>query len=96
MALRAHQPAVQVRDVHKWYRVYASPTERIKRVLGRRSRHLDIQALDRVSFDLPAGTALGIIGENGSGKSTFVEALAWAGEDKADKRQDKQAGKMES
>lgn len=76
MALRAHQPAVLVRDVHKWYRVYASPTERIKRVLGRRSRHLDIQALDRVNFELPAGTALGIIGENGSGKSTLMKIIA--------------------
>jgi len=76
MALRPHQPAVRVHDVHKWYRVYASPTERIKRVLGRKSRHLDIQALDRVSFDLPAGTALGIIGENGSGKSTLMKIIA--------------------
>jgi len=76
MALEETDSAVSVRDVHKWYRVYASPGERIKRVLGRRSRYLDVQALDSVSFEVPAGTALGIIGENGSGKSTLMKIIA--------------------
>ena len=74
MALRS--PAVTVREVHKWYRVYASPTERIKRVIGRRSRHLDIQALDRINFEVAPGTAVGIIGENGAGKSTLMKIIA--------------------
>jgi len=76
MALSPGRPAVSVRDVHKWYRVYASPTERIKRVLGRRSRHLDVQALDRITFDVAAGEAMGIIGENGAGKSTLMKIVA--------------------
>jgi len=79
MALETISPrdsAVTVRDLHKWYRVYASPTERLKRVLGRASRHMDVQALDGVSFDVPAGTAMGIIGENGSGKSTLMKIIA--------------------
>ena len=68
--------AVTVTDVHKWYRVYASPTDRIKRVLGRPSRHLEFQALDGVSFSVQPGTALGIIGENGAGKSTLLKLIA--------------------
>ncbi len=68
--------AVAVDDVHKWYRVYASPMERIKKVLGRPSRHLEFQALDGVSFQVPAGTALGVIGENGAGKSTLLKLVA--------------------
>lgn len=68
--------AVVVEDVHKWYRVYASPTERIKKVLGRPSRHLEFQALDGVTFQVPAGTALGIVGENGAGKSTLLKLIA--------------------
>ena len=76
MDLRSNLPAVVVRDLHKWYRVYASPTERIKRVIGRRSRHLDIQALDGVEFEVPPGIALGIIGENGAGKSTLMKIIA--------------------
>ncbi len=76
MALRAEIPAVRVRDVHKWYRVYASPTERIKRIVGWRSRHLDVQALDGISFDVAPGEAMGIIGDNGAGKSTLMKIVA--------------------
>ena len=65
--------AVVVDHLHKWYRIYATPTERIKRVLGRPSRHLDFQALDGVSFTVEKGTALGVIGENGAGKSTLLK-----------------------
>jgi lipopolysaccharide transport system ATP-binding protein len=76
MPLSSGKPAVIVRDVHKWYRVYASPTERIKRVFGRRSRHLDVQALDRINIEVVPGTAVGIIGENGAGKSTLMKIIA--------------------
>ncbi len=76
MRLSAGTPAVIVRDLHKWYRVYASPTERIKRVVGCRSRHLDVQALDRVTFTIDSGTAIGIIGDNGAGKSTLMKIIA--------------------
>jgi lipopolysaccharide transport system ATP-binding protein len=76
MALEARRGSVQVAGVHKWYRVYASPTDRLKRVLGRPNRHLDFQALNEVSFAVEPGTALGIIGENGAGKSTLLKLIA--------------------
>jgi lipopolysaccharide transport system ATP-binding protein len=76
MALSRGQHAVVVDRVHKWYRVYASPTERIKRVFGRSSRYLDVQALDDVSFEVEPGIAMGVIGENGAGKSTLMKIIA--------------------
>ena len=44
--------------------------------MGGRSRHLDIQALDRVNLEVVPGTAVGIIGENGAGKSTLMKIIA--------------------
>ena len=68
--------AITVDGVHKWYRVYAAPGERIKRFFGRPSRHLDFRALEDVSFSVDPGTAVGIIGENGAGKSTLLKIIA--------------------
>jgi lipopolysaccharide transport system ATP-binding protein len=76
MALAVRRGSVDVAGVHKWYRVYASPTDRLMRVLGRPSRHLDFQALDDVSLSVEPGTALGIVGENGAGKSTLLKLIA--------------------
>jgi ABC-type polysaccharide/polyol phosphate transport system ATPase subunit len=76
MDLEPQKDAVTVAGVHKWYRVYASPTDRLRRVFGRPSRHLDFQALDDVSFSVTPGSALGVIGENGAGKTTLLKLIA--------------------
>jgi ABC-2 type transport system ATP-binding protein len=39
-------------------------------------RYDRVEALTGVSFDLPEGTALGIVGPNGSGKSTLLKTVA--------------------
>jgi ABC-type polysaccharide/polyol phosphate transport system ATPase subunit len=45
--------------------------------LGRGQRAVrEVHALQDVSFDVPDGTALGIIGNNGAGKSTLMRAMA--------------------
>jgi lipopolysaccharide transport system ATP-binding protein len=76
MGLGALNNAIVVDGIHKWYRVYAAPGERLKRLFGRPSRHLDFRALEDVSFDIAPGTAVGVIGENGAGKSTLLKIIA--------------------
>ena len=45
--------------------------------LGRRERIVrEIQAVKHVSFHVPHGTVLGIVGANGAGKSTLVRTIA--------------------
>jgi lipopolysaccharide transport system ATP-binding protein len=68
--------AVVVDHLHKAYRVYASPLERVKRLVGRGGRFLDFEALHDVSFSVKSGEAVGIIGENGAGKSTLLKVVA--------------------
>ena len=42
---------------------------------GLQKRYGETQALDGVSFDVPAGTILGLLGPNGAGKTTAVRVL---------------------
>ena len=42
---------------------------------GLRKRYGETQALDGVSFSVPAGTILGLLGPNGAGKTTAVRVL---------------------
>ena len=47
------------------------------RRIGRGERAIrEIEAVKDVSFDVPNGTVLGIVGANGAGKSTLVRAIA--------------------
>ncbi len=73
-------PAVSVQNVSVTYRTTFERRPTFKqalRRLGRGERAVaEVKAVKNVSFDVPVGTALGIIGANGAGKSTLVRTLA--------------------
>ncbi len=70
--------AVIIDHVSKRYRLYHERNQSMKAALlrGRRARYEDFLALDDVSFEIKEGTAFGLIGENGSGKSTMLKVMA--------------------
>ena len=65
-------------DVSKAFRVFSERNQSIKQALLRRKRgkYDDFWALRDVSLSVKEGTTFGIIGSNGSGKSTTLKLLA--------------------
>ena len=69
--------AIRVDNVSKIYRLYNKPSDRLKEALGftKEKRYREHRALDHVSFDVHRGETVGIIGTNGSGKSTVLKII---------------------
>ncbi len=80
MSLRANLKlpvnAVEFRHVSKTYRLYRSPSDRLRELVFRQARHREFQALKDLSFSIRRGEVFCIIGENGSGKSTSLKLMA--------------------
>lgn len=70
--------AISVRNLGKKFKLFPSPGKRFLEYLsaGKILGHTDFWALQDISFEIPAGTTLGILGQNGSGKSTLLSILA--------------------
>lgn len=72
-----NEVAIKVDDVSKVYKLYNKPSERLFDALGlaRKGKFKDHRALNHVSFEVKKGETVGIIGTNGSGKSTILKII---------------------
>lgn len=68
---------IQVRHLSKMYKLYDKASDRLKESLGlsRKKRYREHYALHDVNFSVREGECVGIIGTNGSGKSTILKII---------------------
>lgn len=69
--------AIKVEHLSKMYKLYDKPSDRFKEALGltKKKLYAEHYALDDVNFDVKVGETVGIIGTNGSGKSTILKII---------------------
>lgn len=71
------ETVINVKSVSKLYKLYDRPMDRLKESLGltRKKLYKEHYALRDVSFQVNRGETVGIIGTNGSGKSTMLKIV---------------------
>lgn len=70
-------PAIEITDLVKIYKLYDKPRDRVREALGLggKKAHKRHYALNGISLRIYKGETVGIIGTNGSGKSTILKII---------------------
>ena len=76
VAAAVAEPVLRVKRLGKEYHLYDSPRKRLKSLLMGGMHHHSHWALRDVSFDLHRGQCMGLIGDNGAGKSSLLKLVA--------------------
>ena len=71
------ETAIRVNNLTKMYKLYDKHIDRLKESLGltKRKCYKEHYALNDISFEVKKGETVGIIGTNGSGKSTILKII---------------------
>ncbi len=68
--------ALVVQNLEKVFKVYGRPVDAFRGLVTGRQTWREHRAIDGISFEVPAGQTLGIVGRNGAGKSTLLKIIA--------------------
>lgn len=72
----ASTAVLAVQRAGKEYRLYDTPRQRLKALLTGAATHRSHWALRDVSFELHRGQCMGLVGDNGAGKSSLLKLIA--------------------
>lgn len=69
---------IRARNLSKAYHIYSKPGDRLKQMLwrGRKIFYSEFWALRDINLDVQRGETIGVVGRNGSGKSTFLQIIS--------------------
>lgn len=70
------EPAVLAQGLTKRFALYARTRDIVREFLTGHRMHEEFTALEDVSFEIPRGEVVGVIGRNGAGKSTLLKLIA--------------------
>ncbi|MDC8803665.1 ABC transporter ATP-binding protein [Halomonas pacifica] len=66
---------ITVSELHKSFKLFAKPADRLIEAITGRVRHSTHTALEDISFQVDRGEVLGVLGRNGAGKSTLLKLM---------------------
>jgi len=70
------QPVLRVQQLSKEYRLYDSPGARLRSLFWNGAGYRTQRVLQDVNFELYRGQCLGVVGNNGAGKSSLLKLVA--------------------
>ena len=72
------EPLIELERVSKSYKIFRNPRHRAVEILvpGAPVLHTDFHALQNINLRVERGETLGVVGANGSGKSTMLQIIA--------------------
>lgn len=80
--INTEQYDIQVKDVTMTFRIVQNASSSIKeyviKKIKKQNKYRDFSALKNISFNIKKGEVVGIIGTNGSGKSTMLKIISGA------------------